>query len=953
MKCYPHNDYYRKNELDIVEKLLIACRLSSKDRQSIMTDAKQIQSKLTEEHYLTQIMKSYDMSAPEGMALMTLCESLLRTPDSDTQDELIKDKLSNAQWNNLANNSFYSKVASTALTQAQQLSAYEGIVARLGWPTVRKITKSMVKHMGTLFVMGNSIDTAIKKKKPGYTYSFDMLGEAATNWEDANLYYERYLEAATKSKESISIKLSAIHPRYELKNHIDVLHTLVPKLAAIARVCEENNTTMFIDAEEARRLDISIMVLEELLTTYKFKNDTVGFALQAYQKRAFWTINTLQTIAEHNDTRVVIRLVKGAYWDTEIKYAQQDGLEYPVFTRKENTDISYLACARKLVQSKNLKSAFATHNPYNVSAIIHALKNCNDCNEDFEFQKLFGMGNSLFDYIRKTSNHKIRIYAPVGEYKDLLAYLIRRLLENGANTSFVYSLEVTDPFIEVKKKKTSLKTWDQLYPGRKNSKGYDLSDPAMIDYMLDSPTHPPHDEEVISVKDTITLLENYQPQWANTTFEHRKKLLLACADSIEAEMVSAANRLVKYSYKTYPNAIAEVRETIDFIRYYVEQAEKMYNVDVKLGYTGEHNTTLVNPRGVWMVIAPWNFPYAIFLGPVVAALITGNTVLAKPAPQTVEIAKVAIASMHYVGIPVDALRMCDPSIESASMAVKDERIAGVTFTGSHSSAKAIQRLIAERDGPIIPFIAETGGINCMITDSTCLPEQVVEDVTYGAFDSAGQRCSATRFLFVQKDNSAEVIRMLAQKIKVMTLGHADDLNTDISRVIDGPAYSRIQARIGVLEETEELIAMKSRNGKTLPNLVVPPCAYTVSDYKKYFDEEIFGPVLHVYVYEKSELPEILDFINKSKFGLTLSVHSRVNRFYEHIAKTLNVGNVYVNRDQIGAVIETQPFGGSGLSGTGPKAGGPNYLTPYVWEKHISINTTAIGGDTLLLTSDTE
>ena len=277
------------------------------------------------------------------------------------------------------------------------------------------------------------------------------------------------------------------------------------------------------------------------------------------------------------------------------------------------------------------------------------------------------------------------------------------------------------------------------------------------------------------------------------------------------------------------------------------------------------------------------------------------------------------------------------------MAVKDERIAGVTFTGSHSSAKAIQRLIAERDGPIIPFIAETGGINCMITDSTCLPEQVVEDVTYGAFDSAGQRCSATRFLFVQKDNSAEVIRMLAQKIKVMTLGHADDLNTDISRVIDGPAYSRIQARSGVLEETEELIAMKSRNGKTLPNLVVPPCAYTVLDYKKYFDEEIFGPVLHVYVYEKSELPEILDFINKSKFGLTLSVHSRVNRFYEHIAKTLNVGNVYVNRDQIGAVIETQPFGGSGLSGTGPKAGGPNYLTPYVWEKHISINTTAIGG----------
>ena len=351
-----------------------------------------------------------------------------------------------------------------------------------------------------------------------------------------------------------------------------------------------------------------------------------------------------------------------------------------------------------------------------------------------------------------------------------------------------------------------------------------------------------------------------------------------------------------------------------------------------------------------MVIAPWNFPYAIFVGPIAAALLTGNTVLAKPAPQTLEIAKVILASMHHVGVPVDALRMCNPEIEEASKAVKDERIAGITFTGSHKSAKSIQRLIAERDGAIIPFIAETGGINCMIADSTCLPEQLVQDVTHGAFDSAGQRCSATRYLFVQKENSDTVLHMLKHRIKTITLGEPDDLNTDVSRVIDGEAFRKIQERIAQLEENEELIATKSRNGKDLPKLIIPPSAYLVSDYKKYFDEEIFGPLLHVYVYEKNELENILDFINNSRFGLTLSVHSRVSSFYDNISTKMKVGNIYINRDQIGAVVETQPFGGYGLSGTGPKAGGPNYLMPYVWEKHISTNTTAIGGDVLLLTS---
>ena len=949
MKCYPHNDYYRADEEDVVSKLLIATRPSKQDRLDVFNQANELQAKINDKHYLTKIMQSYEMSAPEGMALMTLCEALLRTPDPATQDELIKDKLSNAQWSNLSDKSFYSRATSLALTKAQILSAYEGIVARLGWPAVRKIVKEMVKICGNVFVMGDSIQTAQTKKNSKYLYSFDMLGEASTNWEDANTYYEKYMDAAKEFEDSISVKLSAIHPRYELKNYKDVIYTMVPKLAALARICEENNTTMFIDAEETRRLDISIMVLEELLKTYKFKDNTVGIALQAYQKRAFWVIDTLQTISASISTKIAVRLVKGAYWDTEIKMAQQDGLDYPVFTRKEHTDISYIACTRKLLHCKNITPAFATHNPYTVSAVKHMVNCCDELKEKpIEFQKLYGMGDGLFDKL--VDDYPIRVYAPVGEYKDLLAYLIRRLLENGANTSFVFNQVVTDPFIEYKQDKQKLPAWNELYKNRVNSKGYDLTDPAMIDYMLDTPPHTEPDEEMLPVEDTISLLNNYQDEWANTSFEYRKKIILECADNLEEEITSAANRLVKYAFKTYPNAVAEIRETVDFIRYYTEQAEKLYKDNVKPSYTGEHNKTEYHARGTWMVISPWNFPYAIFVGPIVAALLTGNTVLAKPAPQTLDIAKVILASMHHVGVPVDALRMCDPDIWEAEKAVKDERIAGITFTGSHKSAKAIQRHIAERDGPIIPFIAETGGINCMIADSTCLPEQLVQDVTHGAFDSAGQRCSATRYLFVQKENSDTVLHMLKHRIKTITLGEADDLNTDVSRVIDGEAFRKIQERIAQLEENEELIATKSRNGKDLPKLIIPPSAYVVSDYKKYFDEEIFGPLLHVYIYEKDELKDILNFINNSKFGLTLSVHSRVSSFYDDISSKMKVGNIYINRDQIGAVVETQPFGGYGLSGTGPKAGGPNYLMPYVWEKHISVNTTAIGGDVLLLTS---
>ena len=945
MKVYTHNHYYRINESEIIPKLIMAARLNKSDRDSIVDNAEHIQNSFNETHYIHKIMKAYELSGPEGMALMTLCEALLRTPDVETKDELIKEKLTRAQWDQISDNSFYATISGIALSKAQSFALYDTVVSRLSWPTVRKMVTEVVKVMGNLYVMGENITKALDKKRIGFTYSFDMLGEASLTWDDANMYYDKYINAAKQFGDSISVKLSAIHPRYELKNYHDVIHHLVPKLAAIARVCEEHDTTMFIDAEEASRLDISMMILEELLKTHRFKRGTIGFAVQAYQKRAFWALDTIENIASEASTEIVVRLVKGAYWDTEIKIAQQAGLDYPVFSRKEFTDISYLACARKIMASPVIRPAYATHNPFTVAAIYFYHETLGG---EFEFQKLYGMGDGLFDQVRKENNTNIRVYAPVGEHKNLLAYLVRRLLENGANTSFVYNQNVTDPFIEAKKSVDNLPTYHDIYHNRKNSSGYDLTDPEKIGQLVANRNYMNFHEELLPVKDTVEKLHEYSTTWASTPFKERKRLILGYADALESAMIPAVNNLAQVAYKTLPNGVAEVREAIDFIRYYAEQAEYLYEASELPGYTGEHNLTTYEARGTWMVIAPWNFPLAIFVGPIVAALLTGNTVLAKPAPQTLEIAEVTLGCMYLSGIPVDAVRMCNPEPSEAEVALLDKRISGVTFTGSHLTAKHIQRVLAERDGPIIPFVAETGGINAMIADSTCLPEQLVKDVIFGAFDSAGQRCSSTRFLFLQRDNSEEILNMLKGAMKCCVMGFPEDLNTDVSRVIDGDAYLKIMERVAVLEENEELIATKTRNGKDLPKLTVAPSAYLVSDYKKYFDKEIFGPLLHVYVYEKSEIKDIINFMNGSQFGLTLGIHTRIASFHEYLASNMNVGNIYVNRDQIGAVVETQPFGGIGLSGTGPKAGGPDYLKTMVWEKHVSINTTAIGGNTVLL-----
>ena len=945
MKVYQHNMYYRIDENEIMPKLILAARLNKDDRKEILSTANIINDSFNETSLIHKLMTAYKLSGNEGIALMTMCESLLRIPDKKTQDKLINEKLTNADWNLISEGSFYATLGGKALIQAQSFAEYKNLIGRLGWPTVRTIVKQTVKWMGNIYVVGESISSAMNNKNESYSYSYDMLGEASTNWEDANNYYEKYIEAATRFDDSISVKLSAIHPRYELRNYKDVISHLVPKLAAIARLCEDKNTTMFIDAEEASRFDLSVQVLEELLSSHKFQENTIGFAIQAYQKRSYWAIETLESIAKKSNTSICVRLVKGAYWDTEIKLAQQEGLHYPVFSRKEYTDISYLACARKIMLSEYIKPAYATHNPFTVAAIYFYNETVGG---EFEFQKLYGMGDGLFQYLHDTHNTNVRVYAPVGEYKDLLAYLVRRLLENGANTSFVFNQKLVDPFVEAKKEREKLPTYEDLYPNRKNSRGYDLTDPAWIEWVVGRPSYEFIVPEQLSVEDSITILDEGKSKWAKTPFAERKRLILLYADNLEHHMEQAASNLVVHAHKTYASAISEVREAIDFIRYYAEQAEQLYDTKCTCSYTGESNTTTYESYGTWMVISPWNFPLALFVGPIVAALITGNTVLAKSAPQTQMVAETALSSMLESGIPEYAIKLCPTDPKDAELAVADERIKGITFTGSHKTAKRIQRVLAEREGAIVPFIAETSGINCMIADSTCLPEQLVVDAIRGAFDSAGQRCSATRFLFLQRDNANTVIKMLGNAIKVVQMGFSDDLNTDVTRVIDSEAYRRIQNRLSVLEENEILIATRSRNGAELPALTVPPSAYLVSDYRKYFDEEIFGPILHVYEYDVDELPEILDYINNSRFGLTMSIHSRISSFYDNIINQINVGNIYVNRDQIGAVVETQPFGGVGLSGTGPKAGGPNYLKSYVWEKHISINTTAIGGNTTLL-----
>ena len=795
----------------------------------------------------------------------------------------------------------------------------------------------------------------------------------------------------------ISIKLSALYPRYEFSQQDQAIPLLTTRLLALARLAKQYNIDLTVDAEEADRLGISLDIIKPVFLHTDLDDwEGFGLAVQAYQKRAFYLLDWLQQLSKTAGKRIAVRLVKGAYWDSEIKLSQELGLlGYPVFTRKVNTDVSYIACAQKLLGApENFYPKFATHNPHTLATILEIATSANE----FEFQCLHGMGQSLYDPILKRSKGKIRcrIYAPVGSHKDLLPYLVRRLLENGANTSFVnrimdkeLSIEdiIADPIQRV------AQTLDKKHPkiplpvdiygkGRKNSLGIDLTNrhacealanamqavsnkdwSSHLDVKKDDnnlqPVFDPATQQRVGAVQNTTLetltiaVQKAQAAvfaWDNLGANARADILDNIAEQLEKQHANFIYLAVREAGKTIPDALAEVREAVDFCRYYAQQARKQLAKAIVLkGPTGESNQLEYHGRGVFACISPWNFPLAIFSGQVVAALVAGNCVLAKPAEQPPLIAAAAVKLFHQAGVPEDVLQLVVGDGETVGAAlVQNEAIAGIMFTGSTEVAKAIQRGLANRDGAIVPLIAETGGQNAMLVDSSALPEQVVDDVILSAFGSAGQRCSALRVLFVQDDIADNIIKMLKGAMAKLNVGDPGLLVTDVGPVIDATAKAILQQHIEKMQTEAKLIYQVPLVSDNKEGYFIAPAAFEISSIRQ-LEREVFGPILHVVRFQLKDLPQVLEDINNTGYGLTLGIHSRIQERIQYIHKHVKVGNTYVNRNIIGAVVGVQPFGGEGLSGTGPKAGGPNYLHRLCLERTRTVNTTATGGNASLLT----
>lgn len=928
-------------------------------------------------------LSAYGLSTREGVALMCLAEALLRVPDTETMDDLIRDKIASHDWS--AHSGESSSIFVNASTWALMLTGrvledeedgiegtLRGMVRRLGEPVIRRAVSAAMREMGEQFVLGRTIDEAVKRgrdyTRKGYLYSFDMLGEAARTEEDALRYHRAYAAAISslnagatdadiRKNHGISVKLSALHPRYEQSQRETMLPVMAKRLFTLALAARHARMGLNIDAEEADRLDLSLDVIEKVLSEPELKGwNGFGVVVQAYGPRAAHVIDWLYALARRLDRQIMVRLVKGAYWDTEIKRAQVMGLDgYPVFTRKPNTDVSYIACAKKLLgMTDRIYPQFATHNAHTVAAILAMAQD----KSAFEFQRLHGMGEALHEAVRVAEGTRCRIYAPVGAHSDLLAYLVRRLLENGANSSFVHQIvdktvapeEIArDPFEAVAGQGQVAnpaipRPADIFSPERANSKGWDITDPVTLAALeaARAPFAAPHRwqaaptlaakpakgraREVINpaapadivgevieadasqVKKAVDAAAAAQPGWEETPVAVRAEALLRAADLYEANAAEFFALCSREAGKTLVDGIAELREAVDFLRYYAAQAVK-----------AERHTTA---RGVIACISPWNFPLAIFTGQIAAALATGNAVVAKPAEQTPLIAARAVALLHEAGIPRDVLQLLPgdgPSVGGPLTA--DPRIAGVCFTGSTDVARLIERQIAETAEPEAMLIAETGGLNAMIVDSTALPEQAVRDIVASAFQSAGQRCSALRILYVQKDVEEKMLTMLAGAMKELRLGNPWSVTTDVGPVIDAEARETLSAYCAEMEAKGRLIARLDAPGE---GLFVAPAIFRVSGIRE-MDREMFGPVLHVATFEADGIDRVIADINASGYGLTFGLHTRIEARVQEIVDTIHAGNVYVNRNQIGAVVGSQPFGGEGLSGTGPKAGGPHYL----------------------------
>ncbi|MCE9523579.1 MAG: bifunctional proline dehydrogenase/L-glutamate gamma-semialdehyde dehydrogenase PutA [Alphaproteobacteria bacterium] len=1022
---------YLADETGVVEGLIARARPGAEERAATEVLARDLVSRVRAQRKrggLDAFLHQYALSTEEGVVLMCLAEALLRVPDADTADRLIKDKIGSAHWDKHLGQS--SSLFVNASTWALMLtghvvklgdgardwtSIFGRVVQRSGEPIIRQAMNTAMRIMGGQFVLGRTIEEALKRgseaAKRGFRFSFDMLGEAALTEEDAERYARSYAQAIASiaahedkrqgtvfKRNSISVKLSAIHPRLEYANRERVLKEILPRVLPLCRASRDASIGFTIDAEEADRLDLQLDIFEAVGATPDLKGwDGLGLAVQAYQKRAPAVIDWLGHLARAQGRRIPVRLVKGAYWDSEIKRAQEQGLDnYPVFTRKASTDVSYLACARALLADDvAFFPMFATHNAHSLAAVKTMAGN----RIDYEFQRLHGMGEELYDEAvgPEKLGVQCRIYAPVGAHEDLLAYLVRRLLENGANTSFVNRLAddeapiaaiVADPVEQVEamnpKPHPRIPLPVNLFADRKNSHGVLLSDPAQAEPLVKAIA-----QAVENGLDARPIVGGVTQEGAGTSvFDpsrrsrqigtvlsatpdmaaraaasaaaaqfgwdalgggKRADILDRAADLFERDAALLIGLCVREAGKTIGNALADVREAVDFLRYYANLARADFSsAKVLPGPTGERNELSMHGRGVFAAISPWNFPVAIFTGQIAGALAAGNSVVAKPAEQTPLVAFAATRLLHEAGVPGDVLHLLPgdgPQIGGAL--VRDLRVAGVVFTGGTDTARVINRMLADRGGPIPPFIAETGGLNAMIADSTALPEQLVKDAVMSAFDSAGQRCSALRVLFLQNDIAPRVLKLLAGTMAELKIGDPMKLDTDIGPVIDAEALKTLEAHAQRMAREGRFIAEAPLSGETKDGFFFAPKAYEI-DAISQLEREVFGPVLHVVRFEARALDKVCDAINATGYGLTLGVHTRIQETADFIRARARVGNLYVNRNQIGAVVGVQPFGGEGLSGTGPKAGGPHYLHRFAVERTACTNTTAAGGNASLL-----
>ena len=1028
---------YRVDETVCVEALLGELDFSDSARGRIHATAHDLVAAVREESLrqggIDAFMQEYELSSKEGVVLMCLAEALLRIPDADTADRLIRDKLAAADWAHhlgqsrsiFVNASTWALMLTGRVLHMDELTGEAGdvgsflgrLVARSGEPVIRQAMVQAMRILGRQFVIGRDIGEALARAREdeaeGYRHSYDMLGEAARTGDDAARYFEAYTAAiatigaaaagrGTVESPGISVKLSALHPRYELAQRDRAMDELAPRLLALARQAADADIGLTVDAEEADRLELSLDVIEAVSADPSLSGwDGFGLAVQAYQKRGLAVIDWLADLAERHERRLMLRLVKGAYWDSEIKTAQVDGFSgYPVFTRKAATDVSYLACAKRILAAGDrFYPQFATHNAHTLAAVLEMAGG----RTDFEFQRLHGMGKVLYDRIVAADgiNRRCRIYAPVGSHEDLLAYLVRRLLENGANTSFVNRIVdaqapieaiIADPAETLRghaaKPHPKIPLPPDLYGAeRRNARGLDLSDPLVLAQLaadmaaadaspwfaapvvngdaragtaqtVHSPADRRRDIGAVTqaadgdVEDALRCASDAAAAWDGTPAEDRAACLDRAAELYETHMVELMALAVREAGKTLPDAVAEVREAIDFCRYYAARCREDFAAPMAMpGPTGERNEVSLHGRGVFACISPWNFPLAIFTGQVTAALAAGNAVIAKPAEQTPLIAARAVALLHEAGVPAGALQLLPgPGAEIGAALVGDPRIAGVAFTGSTETARTINLTLARREGAIVPLIAETGGQNCMIVDSSALPEQVVADVITSAFQSAGQRCSACRVLFLQDEIADRIIDMLAGAMAELRIGDPAHLETDIGPVIDEEARGVLEAHDKRMRLEAALLYQTPLGPDCGDGSFFAPRAFEIDRLDR-LSREVFGPILHVIRYSGEHLDDVIDQIARTGYGLTLGIHSRIDETARSIYRRLGVGNAYVNRNMIGAVVGVQPFGGEGLSGTGPKAGGPRYLHRFAVERTLSIDTTAAGGNASLMSLD--